>query len=52
MNRAILSVIQTIIFGLAGIYLGAALNLDGYLGIIIAIAVTGFHIIRAIEDGK
>lgn len=41
MNSAILSVIQTIIFGLAGIYLGAVLNLDGYLGIIIAIAVTG-----------
>ncbi len=37
---------------LNGIYLGAAINLEGYLGIILAIAVRGFFIIRAIEDKK
>lgn len=52
MRRSVLALTVTIISGLAGIYLGAMLNLDGYLGIVVAIAVMGFFIIRAIEDKK
>ena len=52
MRRSTVSLIVTILSGLAGIYLGAMLTLEGYLGIVIAVAVTGFFIIRAIEDKK
>lgn len=52
MKKAILALILTIVAGLVGIYLGAAINLEGYLGIILAIAVMGFFIIRTIEDKK
>jgi hypothetical protein len=47
-----LALILTIVAGLIGIYLGAAINLEGYLGIIFAIAVMGFFVVRAIEDKK
>ena len=49
---AALAFILTVILGLVGIYVGAALNLEGYLGIILAVAVMGFFIIRAIEENK
>lgn len=52
MRRSVLGLIVTIVAGLIGIYLGAAINLEGYLGIILAIAVMGFFVIRAIEDKK
>jgi len=52
MRKSMLGSILTIIAGLIGIYLGAAINLEGYFGIILAIAVMGFFIIRAIEDKK
>jgi len=52
MRKSMLGSILTIVAGLIGIYLGAAINLEGYLGIILAIAVMGFFIIRAIEDKK
>jgi len=52
MRKSMLGLILTIIAGLIGIYLGAAINLEGYLGIILAIAVMGFFIVRAIEDKK
>lgn len=51
MNK-LLAPILTIIAGLVGIYLGAALNLEGYLGVVFAIAVMGYFIIQAIEDKK
>ncbi len=52
MKNSILGLIWTIVAGLFGIYLGAAINLEGYLGIILAIAVMGFFIIREIEYKK
>ncbi len=52
MRNSMLGLIWTIVAGLIGIYLGAAIDLEGYLGIILAIAVMGFFIIRAIEDKK
>ncbi len=52
MRKSMLGLILTIVAGLIGICLGAAINLEGYLGIIFAIAVMGFFIIRAIEDKK
>ncbi len=52
MRKSMLGLILTIIAGLIGIYFGAAINLEGYLGVILAIAVMGFFIIRAIEDKK
>lgn len=52
MRKSILGLILTVVAGYIGIYLGAAINLEGYLGIILAIAVMGFFIIRTIEDKK
>ncbi len=52
MRRSVLGLIVTLVAGLIGIYLGAAIHLEGYLGIILAIAIMGFFIIRAIEDKK
>ncbi len=52
MRKSMLGLILTIVAGLIGINLGSAINLEGYLGIIFAIAVMGFFIIRAIEDKK
>ncbi len=50
MKRAIKATLLTIVFGIVGIYLGALLNLEGYLGIIFAIATMGYFIIEAIEN--
>ena len=52
MKTSLLALILTIIAGLVGIYLGAAINLEGYLGVILSIAVMGAFIIRAIENKK
>ncbi len=50
MKRAMKATLLTIVFGIAGIYLGAMLNLEGYWGIIFAIAAMGYYIIEAIEN--
>ena len=50
MKRSTLSLIMTIVFGMIGLFLGAMMNAEGYIANIVAIAVTGFFIIRAIED--
>ncbi len=52
MKKSMLALMLTIVAGLIGIYLGATINLEGYLGIIFAIAVMGFFVVRAIEDKK
>jgi len=52
MKRSTTALILTIVFGIAGVFLGAMMNAEGYIGNIIAIAVMGFFIIRAIEDNK
>lgn len=44
------ALVWTILAGVAGIYLGALLNLEGYLGVIFAIAVAAWHIVKAIEE--
>lgn len=38
--------------GILGIYLGSALNLEGYLGIVLSIAVMGAFVVDAIEKRK
>lgn len=43
------ALVWTILAGAAGVYLGALLNLEGYLGVIFAIAVAAWHIVKAIE---
>ena len=48
-SKAVSAFILTVIMGLIGIYLGAFLNLEGYLGIIFSIATMGAFIISAIE---
>lgn len=50
MKRATKATIATIVFGIIGMYLGATINLEGYLAIIFAIATMGYFIIEAIED--
>ncbi|MCQ4864862.1 hypothetical protein [Pseudoflavonifractor phocaeensis] len=50
MSRPVQALISTAAAGFAGIYIGAAFNLEGYLGIILSIATLGFFIIQAIED--
>ncbi len=52
MNKAASAFILTVIMGLIGIYLGAMLNLEGYLGIIFAIATMGAYIISLIEKSQ
>lgn len=42
----------TLITGVLGIYGGAMLNLEGYLGAVCAIAVVGAFIVDAIEKKK
>ena len=50
MNKGIVTFIVSAIVGLVGIYLGALLNLEGYLGIILLISSVGALIVSAIED--
>ncbi len=47
--KKVLAMIITIVAGYIGFVLGAALNLEGYLGIVFAIAVMGYFILDAIE---
>lgn len=52
MKKAVKALVVTVLAGILGIYMGAFLNLEGYLGIILAIAVMGFFIILEIEEKK
>ena len=47
--RKVIEVILTIVAGYIGFILGAILNLEGYLGIVFAIAVMGYFVMDAIE---
>lgn len=47
--RKVIAVILTIVAGYIGFILGAILNLEGYLGIVFAIAVMGYFVMDAIE---
>lgn len=47
--KKVLAMIITIVAGYIGFVLGAALNLEGYLGIVFAIAVMEYFILDAIE---
>lgn len=52
MKQSVLALIVTMLAGLAGLFIGAMLNMEGYLGIITAIAVMGYFIISAIEGRR
>lgn len=52
MGKIVCAIITTIIMGYIGIIIGAALNLEGYLGIIFAIATMGAFILNSIESLK
>ena len=52
MRKIIIAIIATIVFGYIGIIIGAMLNLEGYLGIIFAIATMGAFILHTIEKNK
>ena len=47
--RKFVAVILTIVAGYIGFILGAILKLEGYLGIVFAIAVMGCFVMDAIE---
>ncbi len=47
--KKVLLFVLTVIAAYIGFIIGAALNLEGYLGIVFAIAVVGIFIIDAIE---
>jgi hypothetical protein len=47
--KAFMAFILTILAGIFGIIIGAELNLEGYLGIIFAIATMGAYIVSSIE---
>lgn len=49
MSKSKIAVVVTILVGIIGIYLGATINLEGYLGIIFAIAAATGFIVSAIE---
>lgn len=50
MRKALLAFIATFLAGLFGVYWGASINLEGYLGIILSIATMGAFIVSAIES--
>lgn len=52
MGKAITAFILTVIMGMFGIYLGAYLNLEGYLGSVFAIATMGAFIISSMEEKR
>lgn len=52
MSKTIVSVVVTILAGIIGMYLGAAINLEGYLGLVFAIAVATGFIVQAIEQNN
>ena len=47
--KKVLLFVLTVIVAYIGFIIGAALNLEGYLGIVFAIAVVGIFILDAIE---
>lgn len=47
--KKLVAFIVTVVAGYIGFILGAALNLEGYLGVVFAIAVMGCFILDAIE---
>lgn len=47
--RKVVAVISTIVAGYIGFILGEILNLEGYLGIVFAVAVMGYFVMDAIE---
>ena len=47
--KKVIMFIATIIAAYIGFIIGAALNLEGYLGVVFAIAVVGIFILDAIE---
>ena len=52
MKKIANAIIATILFGYVGIIIGAMLNLEGYLGVIFAIATMGAFILHSIESKK
>lgn len=50
MGKIIVAILATILMGYVGIIIGAMLNLEGYLGIIFAIATMGAFILHAIDS--
>ena len=50
MGKIVTAIIATIIMSYIGIIIGTMLNLEGYLGIIFAIATMGAFILHAIES--
>ena len=50
MGKIVIAIMATILFGYAGIIIGAMLNLEGYLGVIFAIATMGAFILHSIES--
>ena len=50
--KKVLLFVLTVIAAYIGFIIGAALNLEGYLGIVFAIAVVGIFILDAIEKKK
>ena len=47
--KKVIMFIVTIVAAYIGFIIGAALNLEGYLGVVFAIAVVGMFILDAIE---
>lgn len=50
--KAFAAFILTILAGFIGIYIGSAINVAGYVGIIFAIATMGSCIVSSIEKTK
>lgn len=52
MDKPVKTAVITAAFGIIGIYLGAALNMEGYLGIVFAVAAAAGCIVDAMNNGK
>ena len=47
--KKVIMFITTVVAAYIGFIIGAALNLEGYLGVVFAIAVVGIYLLDAIE---
>ena len=52
MSKGMKAFIVTALVGIIGIYLGASMNLEGYLGLIFAIAAATGFIVSEINHNK
>lgn len=52
MSKGKIAFLVTAIIGVIGLFVGASINFEGYLGIILVVATATGFIVSAIDDNK